>query len=106
MVDIGFEPTSIEASAGETIRFVFQNAGAVDHDAFIGDARAQEDHGEAMASTHGGHGEDSDAAVTVEPGETGELVHTFDEPGELLIGCHQPGHYEGGMRLSVNVQNS
>ncbi|HEX7173009.1 MAG TPA: hypothetical protein VF365_10425 [Candidatus Limnocylindria bacterium] len=24
--------------------------------------------------------------------------HTFDEPGELLIGCHVDGHYDAGMR--------
>ena len=50
----------------------------------------------------GGHG-DTDG-ITVEPGERGETTHTFgDEAGEVLIGCHQPGHYEGGMVATIDV---
>jgi uncharacterized cupredoxin-like copper-binding protein len=26
-----------------------------------------------------------------------------DEPGEMLIGCHVPGHWEAGMRGSLLV---
>lgn len=52
----------------------------------------------------GGHGGGSDAdAITVEPGDTGELTHTFDESGEFEIGCHEPGHYEAGMKIDVTV---
>ena len=101
MVDVAFDPTDLDVSTGETVRFVFTNSGQITHDAFIGDATAQDGHGEDM--THGGgHGDDADA-VTVEPGGTAELEHTFTEPGETLIGCHQPGHYEAGMVLAVNV---
>ena len=41
--------------------------------------------------------------MSVEPGETAELTHTFDQPGQTLIGCHQPGHYTGGMKVTVNI---
>lgn len=41
--------------------------------------------------------------VEVRPGETGELTVTFDKPGDVVIGCHQPGHYEAGMRATVAV---
>ena len=27
----------------------------------------------------------------------------FDEPGEVIVGCHQLGRYEDGMRLTVEV---
>jgi uncharacterized cupredoxin-like copper-binding protein len=39
----------------------------------------------------------------VEPGEEGEITYTFGSAGELMIGCHEPGHYEAGMNVAVNV---
>ena len=48
MVDIGYEPTTLEVQAGETVRFVFHNEGATLHDAFIGDVAAQADHAREM----------------------------------------------------------
>lgn len=29
---------------------------------------------------------------------------TFTEPGTVLIGCHQPGHYSAGMKGTVTVE--
>ena len=105
MVDIAFEPKILQVKQGETIRFVFRNSGKVAHDAFVGDAAAQKQHEEEMregADGHGGHG-GSDEAVTVDPGGREELTHTFDEPGTVEIGCHQPGHYPAGMKITVEV---
>lgn len=31
-------------------------------------------------------------AVTIAPGETEELTWRFDEPGEVLYGCHESDH--------------
>jgi uncharacterized cupredoxin-like copper-binding protein len=104
MVDIAFEPDTLEVTEGETVRFVFTNAGVVAHEAFVGDQAAQADHEEEMRDAeHGGHGEESEDAITVEPGDTGELTYTFDEAGSLEVGCHQEGHYEAGMKISVEV---
>ena len=104
MKDIEFSPDEIEVAAGETIRFVFDNTGAVAHDAFVGDEDAQADHENEMGADDGGmdHGAD-DEGITVDPGEDGELSYTFDEPGTVLIGCHQPGHYDAGMIVTVDV---
>jgi uncharacterized cupredoxin-like copper-binding protein len=108
MVDIAFEPDRLEVEQGETVRFVFINRGEVPHDAFIGDEAAQADHEQEMRDAakdeHGGGHEDEDEdAVTVEPGDTAELTYTFDEPGTLEIGCHQVGHYDDGMKTTVEV---
>ena len=110
MVDIAFEPAELEVEAGETVRFVFENTGEAPHDAFVGDTAAQADHEQEMREAeeddgHGGGHEENDAedAITVEPGETGELTYTFAESGSLEIGCHQPGHYEAGMKIDVTV---
>lgn len=119
MVDNAFEPTEVEVAAGETVRFVFSNTGAVVHDAVIGDEAAQEEHedemraaeetttseGEMGGMDHGSTAEEGDdeATITVEPGEEGEIVHTFESSGELLIGCHEAGHYAAGMKVAVDV---
>ena len=106
MVDIAFKPDAIDVKRGETIRFVFRNTGKVAHDAFVGDADAQQEHENAMKEgedDHGDHGGNADEAVTVKPGATEELTHTFEDPGAVEIGCHQPGHYGGGMKVTVNV---
>ena len=107
MVDIAFEPDTLHVDEGETIRFVFSNTGDVAHDAFIGDADAQDDHEADMRNDDdghdGGHGDEPEDAVTVEPGDTGELTYTFDEPGTLEIGCHQEGHYAAGMKTRIEV---
>ncbi len=42
-------------------------------------------------------------AVTAGPGETAELTWRFDESGDLLFGCHEPGDYDGGMVGQITV---
>ena len=48
-------------------------------------------------------GGDDAEALTVQPGKTGRLTHTFDWPGTFEIRCHQPGHYATGMKVAVTV---
>lgn len=104
MVDIAFEPDTLQVERGETVRFTFANRGKVAHDAFIGDEEAQAEHEQEMGDDHGGeHGDGDEDAVTVDPGEDGELTYTFDESGTFEIGCHQPGHYDAGMKVTVEV---
>lgn len=97
-----FEPDSITVGVGETVRFVVTNEGHTIHDFFVGTEEEQMAHAEEMAETDGmDHGPSE--GLVLDPGETGELTVTFDEPGELQFACHQPGHYEGGMVGIVTV---
>ncbi len=41
--------------------------------------------------------------ITVPPGKTRELTYTFEAHGETLAGCHEAGHYLGGMKAAVTV---
>jgi uncharacterized cupredoxin-like copper-binding protein len=103
MVDLAFEPADLTVRAGETVRFVFTNSGEVPHDAFIGDAEEQADHAAEMDGMHG-HGAD-DEGITVEPGERAELIRTFTTADDdVLLGCHQPGHYDAGMVAGIEVR--
>jgi uncharacterized cupredoxin-like copper-binding protein len=113
MVDSRFEPAKLTIDKGEELTFEFKNEGAVPHDAFIGDKqgqmaheremRMQNENSDEMQETHGGHGMTDEGGITVQPGKTGTLQHRFTEAGTYYIGCHQKGHYEGGMRVKLTV---
>ena len=102
MHDIAYQPADVKVTAGETVRFVFHNQGKIAHDAFLGDESAQMDHEREMTGMGGMHQGNGDA-ITVAPGKTGDLTHTFATAQSVLIGCHQPGHYTAGMKLKVDV---
>lgn len=40
--------------------------------------------------------------IDVHPGDTVEFVHTF-EAASTMIGCHEPGHWEAGMKMDIDV---
>ena len=42
-------------------------------------------------------------SFSVEPGESALLTWRFTESGEVLFGCHEPGHYEGGMVGTIEI---
>jgi uncharacterized cupredoxin-like copper-binding protein len=46
------------------------------------------------------------AAISVAPGQTGELVVTFSKTGTLQMACLIPGHYEAGMKGQLSVTRS
>lgn len=133
MVDIAFEPTDVAVRSGETVKFVFDNEGAVEHEATFGDQNEQEEHAVEMREAEGGDvdatdesepghdgteaghddadsddGHDEAASLLLQPGESGEVTMTFDDPGvtTTIIGCHVPGHWEAGMRVDVTVTNA
>lgn len=105
MTDNAYSPTSFDVKKGETVTFEFVNDGQMTHEAYIGDQQAQEDHATDMMGGNDSHSMDmgGDEVVKVEPGTTETMTHTFDEDGPVMIGCHQPGHWESGMKAAVNV---
>ena len=100
--ELRFEPAELSVQAGETVRFEVTNAGATVHEFLIGDEAAQEGFEMEMSGSAMPHA--SDAGVSVEPGETESFEYTFGEAGQLLAGCHEPGHYAGGMVATITVE--
>jgi uncharacterized cupredoxin-like copper-binding protein len=111
MVDIAFEPSSLTVTEGDEVELLFTNDGKVRHEAYVGTPDDQVDHAEEMAAEgedSGGHddhggGSDDKNKITVEPGKSGELTYRFDKAGSYEIGCHEPGHYDAGMKITVVV---
>jgi uncharacterized cupredoxin-like copper-binding protein len=109
MTDMAFTPTVVNVKAGEKVRFRFRNDGDAIHEAVIGDLAFQQDHAAEMAAM--GPSADTMASTAIEhaplivqPGETGELTYTATTVGDLVIGCHQPGHWEAGMKATLAVE--
>lgn len=99
---LAFEPAEITVTAGETITFRVVNNGEIIHDFTLGDEATQQEHEEEMREM-AGMAHDQPNTVTIAAGETKELTWAFTEPGTVLIGCHQPGHYDAGMKGQITV---
>lgn len=102
--DFRFTPAEVTVKVGETITFRIVNQGQLAHDFTLGDQATQERHEEEMAEMGGAVMPDDPDAIGVDAGETKELTWRFTEAGTVLIGCHQPGHYDAGMRGEVTVE--
>lgn len=87
---------------GDVVKFVIRNTGKARHEFSIGDTRYQQAHAKMMKQMPGMVHESPNMA-TLEPGETKTLIWKFDKPvkGGLIFACHEPGHYEAGMKKDV-----
>ena len=102
--DFTFFPSGATVTKGETVTFSVTNAGKIPHDFVLGDAQMQDEHEEEMAEMDGDMSmHDEPNAFVLEPGETKEMTWHMTEGGEILFGCHQPGHYAAGMKGTVIV---
>lgn len=95
-----FQPATFEFDAGTTVTFVVANADPIDHEFILGDEAVQLAHERGTESYH----PPRPGEVTVPAGETATTTYTFTEAGELILGCHLPGHYAYGMRGVVRVE--
>ena len=98
MTDNAFSIDELDVRVGSVITFVFDNQGAVGHEAVIGNRAAQDMH---MSNGHAGM--DPDSSVEVGRAQRRSLTYTFADTGVMIVGCHQPGHYEAGMKFVVRV---
>ena len=91
-----FMPMSVTVARGETIRFVLTNSGQAVHEFQVGPA-------DKVAA------DEVDGVIVVEQdeldaGSTHAVDYTFEGTGPYAYACHEPGHYEAGMRGDVVIQ--
>lgn len=97
-----FTPAQIDVKAGETIRFFVKNSGKIPHEMVIGSLADLKAHAEEMKKMPGmQHAEPN--MITLNGGQRGGLVWTFDQAGTVDFACLIPGHMEAGMVGKVNV---
>ncbi|EPG2634239.1 cupredoxin domain-containing protein [Metapseudomonas otitidis] len=127
MGDIFFDPKAIEIKAGETVRFVLTNEGALLHEFNLGKAASHAAHQKEMAAMFqngtlsptgapkmssmdmggmkmDGMEHNDPNSVLVGPGAREELIWTFSESTDLEFACNVPGHYQSGMVGKVIVR--
>lgn len=100
--DMRFHTSKIAVKQGETIRFVAKNSGQVKHEMVLGTAKELKEHYEVMKKNPEMEHADENM-VTVAPGKSGEIIWHFTQAGKVDFACLQPGHYDAGMKGSVDV---
>ena len=98
-----FSPSVLTVTAGERVRLVVVNRGKLTHELVIGTADELAHHQREMKSGSAEHHHHSDSEISVEAGQSREVIRSFDKSGELGIACFEPGHYEAGMKGKLTV---
>lgn len=98
-----FTPEKINVKLNETVRFVVDNNGKVLHEFVLGTDSELQKHAQMMKQfpnmVH-----DEPYMAHVMPAAAGEVIWTFNRPGEFEFACLLPGHFEAGMRGRILVQ--
>ena len=87
---------SLMLKQGDVVRFVVTNRGNLRHEFSIGDAEEQKAHAEMMRRMPDMVHSDGNT-VTLEAGETKELIWQFEGDGVVVFACNIPGHFQAGM---------
>jgi uncharacterized cupredoxin-like copper-binding protein len=90
-----FLPMDVPVAKGETIRFVLTNSGTAVHEFQVGPA-------DKVAA------DEVDGTIVVEKdeldaGSTHAVDYTFAGDGPYAFACHEPGHYEAGMKGTITI---
>jgi uncharacterized cupredoxin-like copper-binding protein len=103
--EMKFVHEPLKINLGETIKFVVTNKGEMPHEFSVGDSPTQRAHALMMEKMPEMKHEEDPTAVTLQPGETKEIIWTFNKPvqGFIELACQMPGHYEGGMVSKVSL---
>ncbi len=97
-----FTPSHLEVREGETLRLRAVNRGKVMHEIVIGTRQELEAHAELMKK-HPNMEHDEPYMAHVAPSKRGDIVWTFNRPGDFEFACLIPGHFEAGMRGTLRV---
>lgn len=97
-----FEPSTLQVALGETVRFKVENTGSLLHEFVLGTEKTNDEHAALMVRFPGME-HDEPYMAHVDPGKTGEIIWTFNRPGQFHFACLIAGHYQAGMTGSIVV---
>lgn len=87
--DLKFNPPTIQAKVGQTVKIALQNKGMIEHDIAFPTLKADKPA--------------SGLKVLAKPGQTATLEFTPTAAGTFEYICTIPGHKEAGMKGTINV---
>jgi uncharacterized protein (DUF305 family)/uncharacterized cupredoxin-like copper-binding protein len=95
LTEFSIDLVSTALYAGRPYTFVVTNDGTVRHEFVI----------ERLGATHEPlvAGDQMAMVEGIAPGESKTLEWTFTDPGSYQLACHEPGHYEAGQVLVIEV---
>jgi uncharacterized cupredoxin-like copper-binding protein len=100
-----FSPNQFTVKVGDTVRLIIKNEGKLMHELVIGTPQELEAHA-ALMVRFPDMAHDEPYMAHVPPGQSGELVWTFNRPGEFKFACLIAGHYQAGMTGQIVVTPS
>lgn len=100
---MAFLPNTVEVKAGEQIKFVIKNTGALDHEFKLDSFEQIAKHKIAMERNPEMVHDDPNG-TRLEPSKSGEVLWRFSKVGIFEFACLIPGHYEAGMHGKVVVK--
>lgn len=97
-----FSPARFAVTTGQTVRLHVVNDGKLAHEFILG-TRAEIDAHAAMMKQHPGMTHADASSVTVQAGQSADLIWKFSVPGQFVYACLVPGHFEAGMHGQITV---
>ncbi len=97
-----FTPDRFTVKQGDTVRLVIKNQGKLMHELVIGTEAELEAHAALMVKFPD-MAHDEPYMAHVPPGQSGQLIWTFNRPGEFKFACLIAGHYQAGMTGQIVV---
>lgn len=101
--DMAFNVKQIQVRAGETVRFVITNTGKLRHEFVIASHAEHFEHRAMMQQMPNMEMGNEPNAVTIDPGQTKELIWKFGKDTDVEFACDIPGHAESGMTGAFRV---
>jgi len=95
-----FDPDDVRVAQGSTVTFIVHNNDPIGHEFIIGTEEVQLVHELGTESHH----PPRPGEMSVPAGSTRTTTFKFEEPSDLIFGCHLPGHYDYGMRGAIEVR--
>jgi uncharacterized cupredoxin-like copper-binding protein len=100
--DMKLSPSHLNVREGETLRLRAINQGKVLHEIVIGTGAELAEHAQMMKKFPNME-HDEPYMAHVSPGKQGDIVWTFNRPGDFEFACLIAGHFEAGMRGTIRV---
>jgi uncharacterized cupredoxin-like copper-binding protein len=97
-----FTPDLLSVKQGETVRLKIRNTGQLLHEFVLGTPATLAEHAALMVKFPNMQ-HDEPYMAHVPPGQTGEIVWTFNRPGDVDFACLIAGHYQAGMVGKITV---
>jgi uncharacterized cupredoxin-like copper-binding protein len=97
-----FLPDKIEVKQGETVKFIVSNDGGMLHEFVIGTKKELDAHALQMIKFPNME-HDEPYMAHVKPKGKGEIIWTFNKPGDFDFACLIAGHYQAGMVGKIKV---